>query len=240
VGNYLLSAILYHLIRNLDKESRHLVRSVVETGDSVNHLDRIHQRGQSLDYLLGCSRIERLDKLLQRGEILDVVLGLVELVSEGQIEPLETEHEFVDILLSLFLPLILLVLNQGHFDHVEVLVFELFGPVGDSLHSFLPELQFSLGAWLHSFVLRLGFGAQKPFDGLDPVIEFFLEPLDPLALCHALQSLQFFRFNFEMFLSRLHQFESLVNFFLKLLSLQDKLFLGIRVSESPVVLFTID
>jgi len=50
--NDFLSAVLNHLVGDFDEESSHFVRSVVETSNSVDHLDSIHERRKSLNDLL--------------------------------------------------------------------------------------------------------------------------------------------------------------------------------------------
>jgi len=57
VRNNLFLAILYHLVCNLDEQSSHLVRSIIETSDSMDHLYGIHQRRKGLNDLLRSSSV---------------------------------------------------------------------------------------------------------------------------------------------------------------------------------------
>lgn len=50
--NDLFLAVLDHLICDFDKQTSHLIRGVIEPGDGVDHLDRVHQRREGFNNLL--------------------------------------------------------------------------------------------------------------------------------------------------------------------------------------------
>jgi hypothetical protein len=60
----LLLTVLDHLVGDFDEEPGHFVGGVVETGDSVDHLDGVHQGGERVDDLLWCACVQGLDEFL--------------------------------------------------------------------------------------------------------------------------------------------------------------------------------
>jgi hypothetical protein len=73
-------AISDHLIGNLLEQIRHRSSSRIVSRNSMNHLNRIHQRRQGLNNSLGSSLIQWLNKLLKNTQVLHIILCLVQLI----------------------------------------------------------------------------------------------------------------------------------------------------------------
>jgi hypothetical protein len=85
VAQDVLSAVLDHLVSDLDKETSHTLVGVVISGDSMNHLDTIHESWKGLLDGLWCSIIKGLNELLKGLEILDVIFSFVESFSNSEL-----------------------------------------------------------------------------------------------------------------------------------------------------------
>jgi len=71
-------AVVDHLLSDLNEQASHSIVGVVVTGNSMDHLDTVHQCRQCvLDGVRGAF-VERLDEFLKSGQVLYVVLGLIE------------------------------------------------------------------------------------------------------------------------------------------------------------------
>ena len=74
-----------HLVGDLHEETGHTFVSVVVSGDSVDHLNGVHQNGEGLNNGQWSSIVERLDVSFESEEVLDVVLGLIELLGNSEL-----------------------------------------------------------------------------------------------------------------------------------------------------------
>ena len=77
-----------HLVGDLAEQIGHPLHGVVIPRDRVHHLDVVHQGGQRLDDVVGCSLVQRLQALLQGVKVLDVVLSLVRGVRDLDVDGL--------------------------------------------------------------------------------------------------------------------------------------------------------
>lgn len=79
------SAVLDHLISDLDEKTSHALIGIVVPSNGVDHLDAVHECWQSLFDRLWSSIVKWLDELLKSLKILDIVLSLVESLSNSQL-----------------------------------------------------------------------------------------------------------------------------------------------------------
>mmetsp|Transcript_29962 Transcript_29962/g.85653 ORF Transcript_29962/g.85653 Transcript_29962/m.85653 type:complete len:253 (-) Transcript_29962:15-773(-) len=138
-----LLAVRDHLLRNLREQVGHPLGSVVIPGDCVDHLDRVHERGERVDNCGGRTRVQRVDELLQRREVLDVVLGLVVRLGDGDVDLLPPPERVEDRLPRLGRHV--LAAPGAHLQHVDhrlpLLGSELFGDGGYLLQPGPPEVE---------------------------------------------------------------------------------------------------
>ena len=75
-----------HLVGDLGEQPGHALGCVVVPGDGVHHLDVGEERGDAFQDFLRSARVHGLERLLQRGQVLDVVLGFVGRVGEPEVD----------------------------------------------------------------------------------------------------------------------------------------------------------
>lgn len=197
-----------HLVRDLHEQPCHLVSSVVESGDGVDHFNRVHQRGQRVDDLLGGSVVQRVDEFLKSGQIFHIVLGFVQLVSQLEIKSVVVDHQLGNGFVatsssSVRQGVLALVFEQVGLHKLEVLRFKLFRPLIDLLHSGSPEFEFESWACVSGLALGVGVVIQQAVKTIEPLSEFLLEEVDLLLITvGASVALHFFRRQSEDFFSR--------------------------------------
>jgi hypothetical protein len=160
-----------HLVSNLDEEASHAFVSVIVASDGVDHLDGVHEDGQSLSNSDWISVIKRLDKTLQGLEVLDVVFSLIEGLSDLELDTSPVAEGQVDSGIGLFTHVTLAYSGKDILDGSAVLVAELLTDLGEHSHAELPVLEFISGAFT-SIGLLVGFSLLKgSLDLLRPFTE---------------------------------------------------------------------
>jgi hypothetical protein len=81
-----LLAIKDHLVGNLDKEAGHPFVSVIVTGNSVNHLNRVHQDWKCLFDRDWISIVKGFYEALEGLQVFDVVLSFVQIFGDSELD----------------------------------------------------------------------------------------------------------------------------------------------------------
>lgn len=141
-------AVSDHLVGDLDEKASHALGSVVVAGDGVDHLDGVHQGGESVLDGLGVANVEGLKILLERLEVLDVVLGLREGLSDLVVDASPVGGGHVDLLVgdSELFRLGLAGVLEEVIDGAAVLAAELLADLGQLSHALLPVVELLDGA----------------------------------------------------------------------------------------------
>ena len=74
-----------HLVSNFGKKSGHSLISVIISGDSMDHLDTVHQGWESFFDGVWISFIEWFNELFKSLEILNVILSFVQCFSNSKL-----------------------------------------------------------------------------------------------------------------------------------------------------------
>jgi len=179
-----LLAVGDHLIGDLHEQTRHFIRGVEEPGDRVDHLDRVHQRGQSVDDLLRSTIVQRLHELLQSRQIFHVVFGLVQLVGQKQVQSIVIHDQFGNLFsITSLIHVVLLLSEQQVLHGLEVLVLQLLAPVGDFLHPNPPVVQLHFRTRVRRLLLGFRVVVQQVRNDLQPQTEL---PLEVVKFLHVL------------------------------------------------------
>ena len=169
-----LLAVQDERVRDLDEEVRHALGRVVVARDGVDHLDRVHERGQRVDDGRGRAAVERLDELLERREVLDVVLGLVRGLGDVHVEVLPAAQQREERGRHLVRRALGHGRQHGH-DRLDVLALELLRHARELLHARAPVVEHAERPGLVLGVARALDVGQVLVDLLGPLLEQALE-----------------------------------------------------------------
>ena len=173
---YLL-AVTNHLVGDLGEEVRHAILGVVVTSDGVDHLDGVHESGESVDDRRCGPRVQRLDEALEGEKIFYIILGLVGVLSDLHVNILPA----LDEVLNLVLGKIRVGLREGGKQTVDlfaVLALELLSDGGQALHAVAPKLELGLGA---SVAGSRGVSIKVLIDLVAPLLQQLLEVRDEVG-----------------------------------------------------------
>ena len=92
--------VVDHLVGDLDKEASHAFISVVVASDGVNHLNGVHQDGESLANSVWVTFVEGLNEAFKSLEVLNVVFSLVKVLSDSELNASPVAEGKVDARVS--------------------------------------------------------------------------------------------------------------------------------------------